>query len=1034
MLKTRISRLYPAVLALTAFGGTMYATSPVLTATSPVAVTCNTLTGPGTAATISIKSNPALVTPATLTITVGSQSGGVVVTPPSPAILTTTNQTGLGVVFSINAVAGCTGMAAGSTTVTFSATGATPVTVTVNTTLTSNATALVTSPSTLTVNCTLNGSTYTPAPAQTVSVTSLATGGTPFTVDTVTNAPPAWLTVTPTTGGTANGTAVPFTIAAASGCGGFSVGTSNPTTIHLLNSPAPDKLLPVTLKILGPAPLSASPSPASISYTKGSGATGYVDVRITSGASPAPFFAVDTASLPIWLNVDSTTGTTPKSIRFSNTSVADTLAPGDYSATVRLNVSGYGAMLLPINLLVNNPTPKLTVAEGTTRNINWTVGQSLPTPYITAVSTDSPIPYSIATAGTLNPIVSPTLLKGLAYNFGTAIPVTFDPLLFAAATPGSVLTGTVTLTWGTPASTIVVTFNVSVLSPGATLTALSPASIPTSTTTGQIFTLGLSGTGFVPSTDPTQKTKVGIVVNNAIISDTNIAVNVINPSNIILTITVPAVADTYLPFSTGGTVNLGVCNPSGGSCVLSGQLPMLIGNVPIIQGVTSASAFIQVTPPALQTVAPYDLISIFGSNFCSSGGTGCASNTVLTGSPDPVTLRYPASLSPDAAGSTQRLLTVNFQTHATPPVLIGTAASLLFSTNNQINVLVPAALSAQIGNSVDIVVNFGYGSGATMKSSLPFTVSVVGTNPGIFTVGSDGQGDGAILGSNWATISNSNPAGIRSTALGADSDTVQVYMTGLGAPDATGDNSAAGNGPNPVWSTDCITPASYITTLAAQTGVTIPSIDGTIIQSSLFNTYRMAPCVDTSSTNLPTATVGGQPATVTYAGWVADSVAGLYQVNLRLPPSTAASGTFTTATGATPTTITVPVQLPVVITSNSKTSQSNVTLWVAPRLKLVAPTALSGTVGTAWAGSNNLVVASLGTAPYRYIVTSGVLPSGLSLTGGAISGTPAANTAGSYVITVTAIDSAQVPVTGTVTFTLNIAGGLVLSAPGARSR
>ncbi|HVW84093.1 MAG TPA: putative Ig domain-containing protein [Bryobacteraceae bacterium] len=50
---------------------------------------------------------------------------------------------------------------------------------------------------------------------------------------------------------------------------------------------------------------------------------------------------------------------------------------------------------------------------------------------------------------------------------------------------------------------------------------------------------------------------------------------------------------------------------------------------------------------------------------------------------------------------------------------------------------------------------------------------------------------------------------------------------------------------------------------------------------------------------------------------------------------------------------------------------------------------------------------------------------------GAISGTPAANTAGSYVVTVTATDSANVPVKGSATFTLIVAGGLFMTSSGS---
>jgi uncharacterized protein (TIGR03437 family) len=1028
--KSHSAQAFIALFALTTFAGTMQATNLLTATPSSITLACNTATGPGLAATVIVKPVTALTGASTLSVTVGSLTGGLVVTAPSVTVLSTANQVA-GLTYSVRIASGCVGASTGAPAFRFSSGGVADVTITANTTVTATTSGLVAAPSPVTVTCTRTSApVYTPGPAQTVSVTSPAAGGTPFTVDTVTIAPPAWLVVTPTSGGTASPSPLTFTVAAAAGCGAFAAGTNNTATLHLLNTPAPDKLVAVTLQVLAPSPLVALPSPASLSYTKGSGSAGHVDVNVTSAASPAPFFAVDTATLPIWLTVDAITGTAPKGLRFTSTSVADTLSPGTYSATVYLKVSGFAGLPVPISLLVTNKAPRLTVAEGTTRNISWVLGASLPTPVITAVSSDSPLAYSITTGGTLAPVVSSSQQKGLAYNFGTQIAVSFNPLIFASAQPGSVLTGTVTLTSGSPVSTIVVTFNVTILSPGSTVSGITPASLPTASA-GQIFTVVLTGTGFVPSTDASQKTKVGVVVSGVLIADTNISANIINPSNIILTITVPVVADANLPFSlagVGGAVNIGVCNPVGGTCSIpTGSATLSIGSNPIIEAVTSASSYTQVTPPAVQTLAPFDMISIFGSNFCSSGGTGCSSSQVLYGSPDPVAFRYPASLSPDATGSTQRSLAVIFRTHATPAVAIA-SAPLLFATNNQINVLVPGAVSAQIGNAIDIVVSFGYGSGATMKSSAPFPVTIAATNPGIFTVGANGQGDGAILNSNWTVISGNNAGGMRSTA--ADSDTVQFYVTGLGTPDSTASNGSAGGGS--VWSTDCVSISSFLASLNAQTSGSYTSLDGTVIQSSLLNTNRLIPCVATSSANVPTVTVGGVNAPVSYAGWVADTIAGLYQLNVKLPGS--AAGPFTTASGATISTLTAPVQLPVVITANGQTSQAGVTMWVTPRLKVAGPTGagLTGTVGVAWSGSSNLVAATEGTAPYRYAVTSGLLPSGLTLsaTTGAISGSPAANTDGAYIVTVTATDSANVPVTGTVTFTVTVAGGLVVSTSG----
>ena len=385
------------------------------------------------------------------------------------------------------------------------------------------------------------------------------------------------------------------------------------------------------------------------------------------------------------------------------------------------------------------------------------------------------------------------------------------------------------------------------------------------------------------------------------------------------------------------------------------------------------------------------------------------------GALDPATLRYPSALSPDEPGSGQRRLTVTFQTHATPPVLIANAP-LLFATSTQINLLVPASVAPFIGKSVDIVVNFGT-SGTALAGSAPFAVSIAAANPGVFTVGGDGQGEGAILDSDWDMITRGNEAGMRQNA--ADSDTVQIYVTGLGAPDGTADNATVGTG---VWPADCVSPASYLTTLNFTTSGSFVTLDGALVSSGLFNTGRLAPCLK-STASIPTVTIGGQPATVTYAGWVPDSVAGQYQLNVRLPGSAAKS--YTSASGdviAGP--LTAPVQLPVVVTARGRASQAGVTMWVAPRLKVTGPaaTALRGTVGTAWSAKGNVVTATGGTGPYQYAVTGGSLPGGLTLDAstGAISGTPAANAAGTFVVTVTATDSATIPLTGSVTFSLKV--------------
>ena len=1004
-----------------------------LTATpSATTFTCSTATGPGAAVNVVVKPAVALTGSNTIAVTLAAVTG-LTITPPSPATLTTTNQAA-GITFAVRAANGCAAATSGAKTLQFSAGTNSDVSTSLTLTVTvASASVLTATPSPLTVYCTRTppvgsgSATYLAAPAQTIAIKSNAAGGTPFTVDNVTSAPPSWLTVTPLTGGTATTTAVNFTVRAVAGCGSLGVNTVTPGTIHLLNAPAPDKVLQVSLRIVPPSSLVAAPSPVLVPYVKGSGAAGRVDVSLTSATTPAPFFIIDTATLPIWLNVDVISGSVPKSLRFTTTTAADSMAPGTYSGTVKVQVANFADLSLPVILQLNNPPPKLSIAESLTRSINWTVGTLLPTPYVTAVSSDAPIPYTIDTGGPLAPIVSAANQKDLAYSIGTPIPITFDPNVFAAATPGTVLTGTVSLTWGSPVTVTTVTIAVSIVAPGATVTSITPASLPTANP-GQTFTLVMSGSNFIASSDPNVRTKVGIISGSNFVVDPSISVQVANPSNIILTIVVPS-SSTTLPFApggAGGTVVLGVCNPSNGNCsVPTSQVNFGIGGSPIIQSVASASSFLQVTAPAIPTIAPYDLISIFGSNFCSSGGTGCASSDVLRGVPDPLTLSYPTSLTPDLSGNIRQLTAV-FQTHATPPVLIATAP-LLFASNGQINLVVPAALSANSGNTVDLVVSFGYGTGATMLSSAAFPVTVADTDPGVFTVTGDGQGLGAVLNANLSPVGVGTEAGLRSTAT--DSDIVQIFMTGLGVPNSTGNNVTAGT--TGTYSDYCVSPQTYLDALNLTAGSALTVADGLVISSALLNTNWLVPCFLSASSAKPSVTIGGLAATVTYAGWVPDSLAGQYQVNVRLPGST---GSFITSTGATISAISTPVQLPVVVTSGGRSSQAGVLMWATRKLKVTGPSGagLTGQVGVSWSGSSNSVGATEGATPYRFAVTSGLLPAGLALnpTTGAITGIPAASTAGSYLVTVTATDSANFPVTDKVSFTLTITGGLVLTNTG----
>jgi uncharacterized protein (TIGR03437 family) len=1019
---------FAALLALT-FGAGM-AQATVLSATSPT-VTCNAITGPGAAANIVISPVSALSGATTIAVTVTAPGNGIVVTAPAAQTLNAT--TALTLSYAVNVAAACAGASSGPVSVHFNAAGIADVVATVTVIITSS---LATSPSTIALYCVLSAGSYTPGPAVTEAVTSAVNNGTAFTVDnTGGTAPPAFVTLSSLAGGTATAAPVTFTVAPVCGTTA-ALGNVRTGTIYLDNAPAVQKLITVTLTILGPNPLVGTLSSPTMTYVKNSGNPGSITLALTSNPSGL-FYSVNTATLPVWLTVNTTSGNAPSSVQFSSTSICDSLAPGTYTATVQLSVSGDGPLSKTISLLITNTPPTLSVSGSTAQNLSWTLGTPIPATSITLMSSDSPIAYTTATGGTLAPIIQTAQQSGLAYSFGTQIGITFNSLLFQTVSPGTVLTGTVTITSGSPVSTIVVTIAITVQSPGATLTGLTPSSVPTAVP-GSTFTVTLTGSNFVNGAS-TLKTQVGIVAANGLsmAPDTNFSYTVLNPSNISLTITVPAQPDGTLPFAVGGaggSVVIGVCNPGGTGCSIpTRQKSLTIAPGPIIQAVTSASSFTEAAPGASLTTSAYDILSVFGSNFCASGGTGCGSSTILSLPPDAVTERYPTALTPDT-GASPRNLSVTFYVHGTGGALIATAP-LLFATSSQINLLVPAAVSGHIGaGAVDLVVNFGSavmpGTETAAATSAIYRLNIAAASPGVFTEGQDGQGNAAILSwPTYAPITQANPANMRSTA--ADSDVIMLYVTGLGAPDSTGLNTGAGGGTAPA---DCITPAEYDTALTASGGVTVSALDGAVIEASLIAATRFPPCMATttggaSAITVPLVTIGGVAAApATFAGFIDGSVAGLYQINFKLPSTV---GTFQPPTGSTITNVTAAVALPVAITARGVTSQAGVNIWVQPQLKMTAPTSLSGTVGVPWAGSNNSVIASEGTGPYTYAValTSAPLPAGLTLTSaGAITGIPAANTGGSYIVIVTASDSAAIPVTGSVTFTLSITADLYLTA------
>jgi hypothetical protein len=190
-------------------------------------------------------------------------------------------------------------------------------------------------------------------------------------------------------------------------------------------------------------------------------------------------------------------------------------------------------------------------------------------------------------------------------------------------------------------------------------------------------------------------------------------------------------------------------------------------------------------------------------------------------------------------------------------------------------------------------------SGAATNVSTPFAVNVLAADPGIFTLASDGSGPAAIINLKDGSV---NKAGNEATA----GDYISIYVTGLGSPDSTAIDTT-GNGV--IAPTNCVaingtkTAPGYLqvvnttvkasSTTTAYTSPAWTSIDGAVITYGP-NTIisGLPPCMTdtitvtfgtgTSAVTATSAPGGG----INYAGFVSGAVAGLYQINVKIPANT----------------------------------------------------------------------------------------------------------------------------------------------------
>ncbi len=676
-----------------------------------------------------------------------------------------------------------------------------------------------------------------------------------------------------------------------------------------------------------------------------------------------PPFKIAAPTVP-WLLVSPLSGTASSSTQNITFQVAGgwtSLNSGLNTTSVLLTCGTCTAnVTFTINLEVQAALPSLLVKGGVNvlNPVAYVAGAAAPTLALTLVSSSGlPLAFTVGAVSNTTPgtvaggtapvgwlTINAGSASGIAYSWGTTIYFTPSATALADSNPGDYDTGTITIT---PAgqTPIVVPLNIAVSAAAPTISTASPALVPllVSPVAPGFVSFVVKGTGFV-STTGAQKTKVFYGTTAALCTNQVLTDYVTVLSANYLQVNVPYTS-TGAPFATAGAAAFVIGIANGASPVIAVATANIgVTSAPIISGITSASAFVDAAAGTNPTVAPYDVISIFGTNLCPlCTGT----NSVLVAIPDTTFYRFPTFLSPD--GGTHKI-TVTFTKPGAATTLL--PGYLLFATNNQINVAVPGALATLEGTvspNIGLVnVQVGYDTvtpATAANSSVVSPVAYALQDPGIFTIASSGQGQGAILDSSTYAL-NSQAA----YATGGTS-TVSIYMTGLGIPDSVATNISTNL--TTTYSTNClaplgspgtlsVAPTGYMGTVNTPASVTnaapyypgssyvVPSplwtsIDGAIINTNIMQ-GNQAPCflsTDAAATNLITVTIGTTPLTVagggiTYAGFTPGSIAGLYQINVAVP-----TGIGNTTTAA---------QFPVVVTMGSSptaiSSQAGVTMWV----------------------------------------------------------------------------------------------------------
>ena len=815
-----------------------------------------------------------------------------------------------------------------------------------------------------------------------------------------------------------------------------------------------------------PAGLSLAPGGTIGGTPTASGTAGFT-VQVTDSANTTATQPLSIAVAPATLSVSTTSlagGTVGASYSQGLSASGGT---GSYTWSISSGSLPAGLSLAPGGTIGGTPTASGTA--GFTVQVTDSANTTATQPLSIAVA---PAPLSVSTTSLAGGTVGTSYSQGLSASGGTGSytwSITSGSLPAGLSLAGGTIGGTPTAS-GTASFTVQVTDSANTTATQPLSIAVAPATLSVSTTSlaggtvGASYSQGLSATGGTGSytwSVSSGSLPAGLSLAGGTIGGTPTApgtasftVQVTDSSN--TTATQPlsiAVAPATLSVSTtslaGGTVGASYSqglSASGGTgsytwSITSGSLPAglslapggTIGGTPTASG--TANFTVQVTDSANTTatqplsiaVAPAPLSvsttslpggtvgTPYSQGLSASGGTGSYTWSITSGS-------LPAGLSlspggtiggtPTASGTAGFTVQVtdSANTTATQPLSIAVApAPLSVSTTS----LAGGTVGTPYSQGLSASGGTGSYTWSVSSGSLPAGLSLAGGAIG-GTPTAPGTASFTVQVTDSANTTATQPLSIAVAPAALSVSTTSLASGTVGTSYSQGLSASGGTG-SYTWSVSSgslpaglsLAPGGAIggtPTAPGTASFTVQVTDSANTTATQPLSIAVAPApLSVSTTSLAGGTVG----TPYSQGLSASGGTGSYTWSITsgsLPAGLSLAGGTIGGTPTAPGTASFTVQ---VTDSANTTATQPLSIAVAPAPLSVSTTSLSGgTVGTPYSQG---LSASGGTGSYSWSISSGSLPAGLSLAGGAIGGTPTAPGTASFTVQVT--DSANTTAT-----------------------